>query len=115
MARGGNSAARVRRIDFGVTTLFGAVYANALFLVVTGFAVEPSGCGGRFQAACSAGTYWRLGVGFSLIAVVGPVLYKVVPNIPFEEGVGRRAAITALLVGATAGIALTLAVVQAVA
>ncbi|MET9434467.1 hypothetical protein [Streptomyces sp. NPDC006551] len=105
----------MRRIDFGVTTLFGAVYASALFLIVTGFTVEPSGCGGRFQAACSAEIYWRLGVGFGLIAVVGPALYKVVPNIPFDQGVGQKAAITALLLGATAGIALTLAVVRVVA
>ncbi|MFF5933404.1 hypothetical protein [Streptomyces sp. NPDC012508] len=115
MAGDGNSSARARGIDFGVTMLFGAVYASALFLVVTGFTVEPSGCGGRFHASCSGGTYWRLGVGFSLVAVVAPVLHKVVPSVPFEQGVGRTAAITALVSGATAGIALTLAVVRAVA
>ncbi|MFD7771303.1 hypothetical protein [Streptomyces sp. NPDC059787] len=95
--------------------LFGAVYASALFLVVTGFAVEPSGCGGRFHASCSGGTYWRLGVGFGLIAVVAPVLHKIVPSVPFEQGIGRTAAVTALVSGATAGIALTLAMVQAAA
>ncbi|MEV4944559.1 hypothetical protein [Streptomyces sp. NPDC053755] len=115
MARGDNSSTRLRRVDFGVTTLFGAVYASALFLVVTGFTVEPSGCGGRFQAACSAGIYWRLGVGFGLAAVVGPVLFKVLPNVPFEQGVGRRAALAAMSLGATAGIALTSAVVRVVA
>ncbi|MDV5143773.1 hypothetical protein R1T08_05660 [Streptomyces sp. SBC-4] len=98
-----------------MTMLFGAVYASALFLVVTGFTVEPSGCGGRFHASCSGGTYWRLGVGFGLIAVVAPVLYKVVPSVPFEQGVGRTAGIIALVSGATAGIALTLAVLRAVA
>ncbi|MEU0368846.1 hypothetical protein ABZ070_01040 [Streptomyces sp. NPDC006283] len=105
----------MRRIDFGVTVLFGAVYASALFLVVTGFSVEPSGCGGRFHASCSGATYWRLGVGFGLIAVVAPVLHKVVPSVPFEQGVGRRTAVAALVLGATTGIALTLAVVRAVA
>ncbi|HEY9369200.1 hypothetical protein [Streptomyces sp.] len=58
-------------------------------------------------------TYWQLGVGFGLIAVVAPALHKVVPSVPFEQGVGRAAAITALVLGATAGIALTLAVVRA--
>jgi uncharacterized BrkB/YihY/UPF0761 family membrane protein len=115
MAVGGNSSARVRRVDFCVTMLFGAVYASALFLVVSGFAVEPDGCGCRFQAPCSGGTYWRIGVGFGLIAVVAPVLYKVVPNVPLEQGVGRASAITAMVLGATAGIALTLAVIGAVA
>lgn len=95
--------------------LFGAVYASALFLIVTGFAAEPGGCGGRFQAACSGGTYWRLGIGFGLVAVVAPVLYKVVPSVPLEQGVGRTAGVTALVLGATAGIALTLALAQAAA
>ncbi|MFF5390392.1 hypothetical protein ACFY5H_18875 [Streptomyces sp. NPDC013012] len=115
MAGDGISSARARRIDFAVTMLFGAVYASALFLVVTGFTVEPSGCGGRFHASCSGGLYWRLGVGFSLMAVVAPVLHKVVPSVPFEQGVGRTGAITALVLGATAGITLTLAVIRAVA
>lgn len=92
--------------------LFGGVYAGALLLVVTGFAVEPSGCGGRFQASCSGGTYWRLGIGFGLILVVAPVLHKVVPSVPFEQGVGRAAAVTALLLGATVGVALALMAVR---
>jgi hypothetical protein len=95
--------------------LFGAVYASALFLVVTGFAVEPTGCGGRFHASCSGGTYWRLGVGFGLIAVVAPVLHKVTPSVPLEQGVGQASAITALLSGATVGITVTLAAARAVA
>ncbi|MFG2331721.1 hypothetical protein ACGFMM_19065 [Streptomyces sp. NPDC048604] len=114
MAGDGNSSRRVRQVDAGVTVLFGAVYASALVLIVTGFAVEPSGCGGRFQASCASEIYWRLGVGFGLIAVVAPVLHKVVPSVPFEQGVGGRAGIAALVSGATAGIALTLAVVRAV-
>ncbi|MGW6569093.1 hypothetical protein [Streptomyces sp. NPDC054975] len=98
-----------------MTMLLGALYAGALFLVVTGFAVEPGGCGGRFQAACAGGTFWRLGIGFGLVAVVAPVLHKVVPSVPFEQGVGRTAAITALLLGGAAGVTLTLAVFHAVA
>ncbi|GAA1568916.1 hypothetical protein GCM10009678_59630 [Actinomadura kijaniata] len=50
MAGDGGSSRRARRVDFGTTMLFGAVYAGALFLVVTGFAVEPSGCGGALPA-----------------------------------------------------------------
>ncbi|MFF8607142.1 hypothetical protein ACF06X_14475 [Streptomyces sp. NPDC015346] len=107
MASDGSSSGRARRVDFATVTLFGAVYASALFLIVTGFVVEPSGCGGRFQAPCSGESYWRLGLGFGLIAVVGPVLHKVVPSVPFEQGVGRPAAVTAMLLGATVGIALT--------
>ncbi|MCL7424862.1 hypothetical protein [Streptomyces sp. YS415] len=114
MASGVNSDARTRRLDFCVTMLFGAVYASALFLIVTSFAVESSGCGGRFYSPCPGETYWRIGAGFSLIAVA-PVLSKVVPNIPFEQGVGRASAITAMVLGALAGIALTLAVIAAVA
>ncbi|MFF8873303.1 hypothetical protein [Streptomyces massasporeus] len=115
MAGDSNSSGRARHVDFGVTMLFGALYASASFLVVTGFAVDPSGCGGRFHASCSGGTYWRLGVGFSLIAVVAPALHKIAPSVPFEQGVGRTGTITALVLGSAAGIALTLASVQAVA
>ncbi|MFJ5830827.1 hypothetical protein [Streptomyces sp. NPDC093089] len=82
------------------------LYAGALFLVVTGFAVEPSGCGGRFQASCSGDTYWRLGIGFGLVVLAAPVLRKVVPSVPFEQGVGRTAPVTALLAGAAVGVAL---------
>ncbi|MFF8828145.1 hypothetical protein [Streptomyces sp. NPDC015131] len=114
VAGGGNGSGRTRRVDFGVTMLFGAVYAGALFLVVTGFSVEPGGCGGRFAASCSGETYWRLGAGFGLLAVVAPVLHKVVPSVPYEEGVGRAATVTALVVGAAAGIALTVAMARAV-
>ncbi|MFF6772027.1 hypothetical protein ACFY8W_00490 [Streptomyces sp. NPDC012637] len=89
--------------------LFGAVYASALFLVVAGFTGEPSGCGGRFHADCSGETYWRLGVGFALILLVAPALHKIVPNIPIEQGVGRTAAVAALVLGAIAGIALAMA------
>ncbi|MFB7368417.1 hypothetical protein ACFC0D_00985 [Streptomyces sp. NPDC056222] len=110
MADDGGSSGRLRRIDFGTSMLFGAVYASALFLVVTGFALDPSGCGGRFQAACSGGTYWRLGVGFGLIVVVAPGLHKVVPSVPFDQGVGRSAGVAALLLGATLGVALTMLV-----
>ncbi|MFJ8648240.1 hypothetical protein ACIRNI_19250 [Streptomyces sp. NPDC093546] len=104
---------RVRRVDFGVTALFAAVYGAALFLVVTSFTVEPGGCGGRFREACSGEAYWRFGVGFGLVFLVAPVLYKVVPNIPLEEGVGRTAAVAAMVVGALAGIALTMVAIRA--
>ncbi|WAZ26222.1 hypothetical protein STRCI_007776 [Streptomyces cinnabarinus] len=107
VAGAGDSSGRARRVDFGTTMLFGAVYASALFLLVTGFAVEPSGCGGRFHGSCAGETYWRLGVGFGLIVVVAPVVHKIVPSVPFEQGVGRPAAVTALLLGATVGVALT--------
>lgn len=95
--------------------LFGAVYASALFLVATGFTVEPSGCGGRFSASCSGGTYGRLGVGFGLMLLVAPVLHKVVPSVPYEQGVGRAATIAAMALGAAAGVALTMVSVHAVA
>lgn len=115
MAGDGGGSGRARRVDFCVTMLFGAVYAAALFLLVTGFAGEPGGCGGRFQDSCAGGTYTRLGVGFGLVAVVAPVLHKVMPGVPFEEGVGRAGAVTALVSGAAAGIALTVAVLGAAA
>lgn len=115
MAGDGDSSGRARLVDFGIVMLFGAVYASALFLVVTGFTVEPSGCGGRFRASCSGGTYWRLGFGFGLILLVAPVLHRVVPSVPIEQGVGRTAAVTALALGATVGIALTAVAVRAVA
>ncbi|KDN81286.1 hypothetical protein [Kitasatospora cheerisanensis] len=96
----------MRRVDFGVTALFGAVYAAGLFLVVSGFADEPGGCGGRFRAACAGETYWRLGLGFGLHVVVAPVLHKLVPSVPFEQGVGRAAAVAALVLGAAVGLVL---------
>ncbi|MFE0674182.1 hypothetical protein [Streptomyces sp. NPDC058867] len=105
-----SSAGRARRIDFGITMLFGGLYAGALFLVVTGFTVEPSGCGGRFQASCAGETCWRLGIGFGLLLVVAPGLHRVVPSVPFEQGVGRVTGVVALLVGALAGVALTVMV-----
>ncbi|WP_418961076.1 hypothetical protein [Streptomyces tritici] len=108
----GSTSRRLRRVDFAVTTLFGAVYGSALFLIVAGFAVEPSGCGGRFQESCSAEISWRLGVGFGLIALVAPLLHKLVPNIPFDQGVGRAAAIAALTSGAASGTALAWAVLH---
>ncbi|MET8504342.1 hypothetical protein ABZV60_06795 [Streptomyces sp. NPDC004787] len=108
------SARRVRRVDFAVTVLFGAVYAGALFLVVTGFAGGSGGCGGRFQAGCAAETYARLGVGFGLVLVVAPVLHKIVPDIPYDQGVGRAAGIAALVTGAAAGIAVTALAARAV-
>ncbi|MEU9998357.1 hypothetical protein [Streptomyces sp. NPDC050848] len=98
-----------------MTVLFGAVYASALFLVVTGFAVDPSGCGGRFRGSCSGETFWRLGFGFGLIVLVAPVLHKVVPSVPYEQGVGRAATITAMALGAAAGVALTMVAARAVA
>jgi len=114
MAGDSDSSGRARRVDFGVVVLFGAVYASALFLVVTGFTVEPSGCGGRFRSSCAGETYWRLGVGFGLIVLVAPVLHKVVPSVAIEQGVGRTMAVAALALGATVGIALTVVAVRAV-
>lgn len=110
-----DGSGRARRVDFGVVMLFAAVYASALFLVVTAFTVEPTGCGGRFRASCSGQTYWRVGVGFGLILLVAPVLHKVVPSVPIEQGVGRTAAVTALALGAMVGIGLTLLAVRTVA
>ncbi|MFH8562396.1 hypothetical protein [Streptomyces sp. NPDC017988] len=55
----------------------------------------------------------RIGVGLGLTAVA-PVLSKVVPSVPLEQGVGRRAAVAAMALGAAAGIALTTAVARAV-
>ncbi|MGC0329878.1 hypothetical protein RKD23_002868 [Streptomyces sp. SAI-170] len=111
----GYDSGRARRVDFAVTALFGAVYAAALFLVVTGFSAEPGGCGGRFRAACAGGTYARLGAGFGLVLLVAPVLHKVVPSVPHEQGVGRWAAVAALVTGAATGIALTVVALRAVA
>jgi hypothetical protein len=110
----GDRSGRTRRVDFAVTALFGAVYAAALFLVVTGFTAESGACGGRFGAACAGGTYARLGAGFGLI-LVAPVLGKVVPSVPVEQGVGRAAAVAALVTGAAAGIAVTVVVAAALA
>ncbi|MFF9912269.1 hypothetical protein [Streptomyces sp. NPDC013457] len=104
----------MKRVDFGVTVLFGAVYAGALFLLVTGFTVEESGCGGRFRPSCSGGTYARLGVGFGLMLLVAPVLHKVVPSVPYEEGVGRAATIAAMVLGAAVGVALSMLAFRAV-
>ncbi|MGW2402873.1 hypothetical protein ACWCYY_40685 [Kitasatospora sp. NPDC001664] len=95
----------VKRADFLATMLFGAVYGVALVLVVMGFAAEPGGCGGRFRGGCAGGMYWRLGAGFGLIAVVAPLLHRVAPNVPFERGVGRAAAVAALASGAVVGAA----------
>ncbi|MFG3506856.1 hypothetical protein ACGF5F_15230 [Streptomyces sp. NPDC047821] len=62
--------------------------------------------GGRFRDACAGGTYGRLGVGFGLIVVVAPLLHKVLPSVPFEQGVGRAVGVAALLMGAVTGVAL---------
>ena len=99
---------RDRRVDFWSSVLFGAVYAGALFFVVTGFGVGSDGCGGRFRSSsCSAETYGRLGVGFGLILLLAPALHRVVPSVPPERGVGRAAGIAALAAGAAAGVALS--------
>ncbi|CAL9542027.1 hypothetical protein [Streptomyces sp. enrichment culture] len=110
----GDRSRRARRVDFAVTALFGAVYAAALFLGVTGFAAESGACGGRFGAPCAGSTYARIGVGFGLV-LVAPVLAKIVPDVPLEQGIGRAAAVAALVTGAAAGIAVTVVVAAALA
>lgn len=98
------SVGRDRIVDFGVQLAFGAGYASALYLVITGFAADPDGCGGRFQSACAAQMYWRIGPGFGMAFVVAPVLHKVLPDIPFDRGTGRAAGIAALLLGGACGL-----------
>ncbi|WP_395358669.1 hypothetical protein ACHGLA_02235 [Streptomyces sp. YH02] len=115
MAGDGTRFGREWRLDLWTSLLFGAVYAGALFLIVTGFTVEPSGCGGRFDSACAGGTYARLGVGFGLVFVGAPLLHKVVPSVPYEKGVGRATGAAALLLGAAAGIALAALAAHALA
>ncbi|ORT58054.1 hypothetical protein [Streptomyces sp. CB03238] len=102
-----SGSAGERATEFGVTAGYSAIYVGALYLIVTGFAVDPSGCGGRFQRPCEAETYWRIGLGFGLPFVVAPVLYKVLPDTPVNGGAGRAASIAALLFGAVAGIGLS--------
>ncbi|MET9541642.1 hypothetical protein ABZY16_29755 [Streptomyces sp. NPDC006553] len=115
MTGDGTRFGRDRRLDLGTSLLYGAVYAAALFLIVTGFTAEPGGCGGRFDSACSGGTYARLGVGFGLVLIVAPLLHKVVPSVPYEKGVGRGTGIAALMVGAAVGIALAALAAHALA
>ncbi|MGW4648674.1 hypothetical protein [Kitasatospora sp. NPDC004289] len=105
----GAGPGRAKRLDLACTVRFGALYAAGAALVVTGFAVEPSGCGGRFRASCTGAAYWRLGIGFGLVVVVAPLLHKLLPSVPFEQGVGRAAGVAALLSGAAAGVGLVLA------
>ncbi|WPO69416.1 hypothetical protein [Streptomyces sp. KN37] len=44
---------------------------------------------------------------------MAPVLSKAVPSVPLEQDVGRRAAVAAMVLGAAAGIALTMVVARA--
>lgn len=108
----GDTGRRERRLDAVASVVFGAIYVSALHLVVTGFAADPDGCGGRFQGACTAGTYARLGAGFGLVAVVAPLLHRLLPDVPYDRGLGRAASIAALLLGGAAGLALTEAVTR---
>ncbi|MFJ9434095.1 hypothetical protein ACIRQY_31185 [Streptomyces sp. NPDC101490] len=114
MASGGDGTGRTRRVGPGVTALYGALYVSALFLLVTGFLMEPAGCGSRANPSCSAETNWRLGVGFGLIFVGGPVLHKLLPGTPLGRGTSRKAAVAALLLGSAIGVALAEAGVRAV-